>query len=78
MEGTASQIQQTSSLQNAISTVEALSLEEQAILIEIIQEKFQQKLNNQPESEIKQSKGFEAYLASKEKRFEVYKNLAES
>ncbi|MDJ0681248.1 MAG: DUF4065 domain-containing protein [Xenococcaceae cyanobacterium MO_167.B52] len=30
------------------------------------------------ESNIRDSKGFKAYLASKHKRFEVYKNLAES
>ena len=74
----ASKIQETSSFQNAISIVEALSVEEQTLLIQIIQERLQQKQNNQPESEIKKSKGFQAYLASKQKRFEVYKNLADS
>ena len=73
-----SQIQQTSSLQNAIAVVEALSSEEQTLLIQIIQEKLQQEQNNQSESNIKQSEGFKAYLKSKQQRFEVYKNLAES
>lgn len=72
------QTKQTSSFQNALATVEALSLEEQTLLIQIIQEKLQQKPKTHLNSELKNSKGFKAYLSSKQKRFEVYKNLAES
>ncbi|ELS03303.1 hypothetical protein Xen7305DRAFT_00030240 [Xenococcus sp. PCC 7305] len=74
----ASQTQKTSSFQNAIAAVEALSTEEQTLLIQIIQERLQQKQNKQVASDIKDTKGFQAYLASKQKRFEVYKNLADS
>ncbi len=74
----ASQTKKTSSFQNAIAVVEALSTEEQTLLIQIIQERLQQKQNNQVASDIKDNKGFQAYLASKQKRFEVYKNLADS
>ena len=74
----ASQTQKTSSFQNAIAMVEALSTEEQTLLIKIIQERLQQKQNNQVASDSKDTKGFQAYLASKQKRFEVYKNLADS
>ncbi len=74
----ASKTQKTSSFQNAISVVEALSTEEQTLLIQIIQERLQQKQNKQVASDIKDTKGFQAYLASKQKRFEVYKNLADS
>ncbi|MDJ0899458.1 MAG: hypothetical protein QNJ55_11670 [Xenococcus sp. MO_188.B8] len=72
------QTKKTSSFQNAIAVVEALSTEEQTLLIQIIQERLQQKQNNQVASDIKNTKGFQAYLASKQKRFEVYKNLADS
>jgi ribosomal protein L18E len=47
-----SPIQQTPTLQNAISAVEALSLEEQTLLIEIIQKKLQQQKRNELEQEI--------------------------
>ena len=72
------QTKKTSSFKNAIAVVEALSTEEQTLLIKIIQERLQQKQNNQLASDIKDTKGFQAYLASKQKRFEVYKNLADS
>ena len=70
------QIQQTSSFQNALAIVEALSLEEQTLLTQIIQEKLQQKQKTHLNSDIRNSEGFQVYLASKQKRFEVYKNLA--
>ena len=73
----ASKTQPSSSLQNAVSTVEALSVEEQKLLIQIIQEKLQYQ-GEQVQPDIRHSKGFKAYLASKQKRSEVYKNLAES
>lgn len=73
-----SQIQQKQSFQNAVATVEALSLEELTLLMQIMQEKLQQKQKTYLNSNIKNSQGFKAYLASKQKRFEVYKNLAES
>lgn len=47
-----SQIQQTSSFQNALATVEVLSLEEQTLLIEIIQKRLQQQKRNQLKQEI--------------------------
>ncbi|MDJ0534439.1 MAG: hypothetical protein QNJ70_18500 [Xenococcaceae cyanobacterium MO_207.B15] len=48
----ASQIQQISSFQNAIVTVEALSLEEQSLLIDIIQKRLQQQKRRQLQQEI--------------------------
>ena len=74
----ASQTQKTSSFKNAIAMVEALSIEDQTLLIKIIQNRLQSKQNEQGASDIKDTKGFQAYLASKQKRFEVYKNLADS
>ncbi len=50
----ASKIQGTSSFQNAISTVEALSMEEQTLLIEIIQKRLQQQKRNQLKQEIEE------------------------
>ncbi len=73
----ASKTQLTLSFQNAVATVEALSIEEQILLIQVIQEKLQQK-SEQSKSDIEQSRGFQTFLASKQKRFEVYKNLADS
>ncbi len=35
-------------------------------------------MSNESEYEVKKSKGFQAYLASKQKRIEVYRRLAES
>lgn len=47
-----SQMQQTSTFQNAIATVEALSIEEQTLLIEIIQKRLQQQKRQQLKQEI--------------------------
>lgn len=47
-----SQIQQTSTFQNAIATVQALSIEEQTLLIEIIQKRLQQQKRQQLKQEI--------------------------
>ena len=44
--------QNTSSFQNAISTVEALSTEEQTLLIEIIQKRLQQQKRDRLRQEI--------------------------
>lgn len=69
--------QNESSFQNAIATVEALSTEEQTLLIDIIQKRLQQKNNNAKKTNIENSEGYKAYLASKQKRFEVYRNLVD-
>ena len=47
-----SQTQKTSSFQNAISVVEALSTEDQTLLIEIIQKRLQQQKRNKLKQEI--------------------------
>ena len=47
-----SKIQQTSTFQNAIATVQALSIEEQTLLIEIIQKRLQQQKRQQLKQEI--------------------------
>ena len=49
-----SPIKQTSIFQNAISTVEALSIEEQTLLIEIIQKRLQQQKRKQLKQEIEE------------------------
>lgn len=43
----ASKVQETLTFQNAISTVEELSIEEQTLLIEIIQKRLQQQKRQQ-------------------------------
>ena len=48
----ASKVQETSTFQNAISTVEELSIEEQTLLIEIIQKRLQQQKRQQLKQEI--------------------------
>ncbi|MGK7950143.1 MAG: hypothetical protein AB4368_15525 [Xenococcaceae cyanobacterium] len=48
----ASKVQETSTFQNAISTVEELSIEEQTLLIEIIQKGLQQQKRQQLKQEI--------------------------
>ena len=47
-----SQIKQTSTFQDAITTVEALSIEEQTLLIEIIQKRLQQQKRQKLKQEI--------------------------
>ncbi len=50
----ASKIQNTSTFQNAISAVEALSTEEQTLLIEIVQKRLQQQKRTQLKQEIEE------------------------
>lgn len=47
-----SQIKQTSSLQDAITKVETLSLEDQGLLVEIIQKRLQQQKRGQLQQKI--------------------------
>lgn len=48
----ASKTKSTSNFQNAITTVEALSIKKQTLLIEIIQKRLQQQKRNQLKQEI--------------------------
>ena len=47
-------MQNTSTFQSALSAIEALSIEEQTLLIEIIQKRLQQQKRNQLKQEIEE------------------------